>query len=142
MRRHAKTAIRISEAEWLVMKALWAKAPAASRDIVAAVAPETHWNAKTILTLVRRLVDKGAVGFTRTARINLYFPKVTEREGVKMETRSFLKRIFGGSLQPMLAHFVREAELSEQDVAELRRILDDSRPKPAADRPRLRRVRS
>jgi BlaI family penicillinase repressor len=142
MKRQAKTAIRISEAEWLVMKALWARAPAASRDIVAAVAPGTQWSAKTILTLVRRLVDKGAVGFTRAARINLYFPNVTEREGVKMETRSFLKRFFGGSLQPMLAHFVRESELSEQDVAELRRLLDESRPKPAAERPRPRRVRS
>jgi BlaI family transcriptional regulator, penicillinase repressor len=124
------------------MKALWARAPAAARDIVATLAPKTHWSAKTILTLVRRLVGKGAVGFTRDVRVNLYFPKVTERECVKAETRSFLKRVFGGSLQPMLAHFVQESELSERDVAELRRILDESRPKPAGERPRPRKARS
>jgi BlaI family penicillinase repressor len=142
MKRGPTAAARISEAEWLVMKALWAKAPAASRDIVAAVAPRTRWSAKTILTLVRRLVDKGAVGFTRDARVNLYFPKVTERECVGAESRSFLKRVFGGSLTPMLAHFVQESALSERDVAELRRILDESRPKSPGGRPRSRKARS
>jgi BlaI family penicillinase repressor len=142
MRQRPTASARISEAEWIVMRALWAKAPAASRDIVAAIAPEAHWSAKTILTLVRRLIDKGAVGFTREARANLYFPKVTERECVRAETKSFLKRVFGGSLQPMLAHFVQESELSERDVAELRRILDESRPKPAAESARPRKARS
>jgi BlaI family transcriptional regulator, penicillinase repressor len=124
---------RISEAEWVVMRFLWAKSPATAREIVTSLDLQTRWNAKTILTLINRLVAKGAVGFTKEARNHRYYPKLTERECVRVETRSFLDRVFGGSVQPMLAQFVREADLSERDVTELRRILDETRPKDAAE---------
>jgi BlaI family transcriptional regulator, penicillinase repressor len=106
------------------MRVLWAKSPASSKEIVAALERDTRWSAKTVLTLINRLVAKGAVGFTREARTHRYFPKMSENECVRAEARTFLDRVFGGSFQPMLAHFVRESALSEDDLAELRRILD------------------
>ena len=65
------------------------------------------------------------MGYTKEARIHSYFPRVTEPECIRVETRSFLDRVFGGAVQPMLAHFVRESALSGDDIAELRRILDE-----------------
>jgi BlaI family transcriptional regulator, penicillinase repressor len=107
------------------MRALWAKSPATAKDLAAAVQAETQWNPKTVLTLINRLAAKGAVGFSGEARQHQYFPKVSERECVRVESRAFRERIFGGAAQPMLAHFVRETNLSEADIAELRRILDE-----------------
>jgi BlaI family penicillinase repressor len=120
-----QTIPQISDAEWLVMRALWAKSPATAKEVVAALETETRWNPKTVLTLINRLVGKGALGFTREARTHLYFPKLTERECVRVESRSFLERVYGGAVQPMLAHFVKETPLSAHDITELRRILDE-----------------
>jgi BlaI family penicillinase repressor len=141
MARHGDSLPHISDAEWLVMRFLWENSPATAGDVVAALEPRTGWNAKTVLTLINRLVGKGALGFTKDARIHLYHPKVTERECVKVETQSFVNRVFGGAVQPMLAHFVRESALSDQDIAELRRILDESSAKSGAARPKSRKVR-
>jgi BlaI family transcriptional regulator, penicillinase repressor len=127
--KDAKTSVpRISGAEWLIMRVLWAKSPATAKDVVAALDEETRWNPKTVLTLINRLVDKGAVGFTKEARTHLYSPKVAERDCVRVESRSFLERVYGGAVQPMLAHFVHEAPLSQQDISELRRLLDEKKP--------------
>jgi BlaI family penicillinase repressor len=119
---------RISDAEWLIMRVLWAKSPATAKDVVAALDEDTRWNPKTVLTLINRLVEKGAVRFTKEARTHLYSPKVAERDCVKIESRSFLERVYGGAVQPMLAHFVEETTLTKQDIAELRRILDEKKP--------------
>ena len=127
MKRQDSPIPRISDAEWLVMRALWAKSPATAKEVVTALEPEISWNPKTVLTLINRLVGKGAVGFTKEARSHLYYPKVTERECVREASRSFLDRVYGGAVQPMLAEFVEAAKLSERDIAELRRILDEKR---------------
>ena len=124
MDRSSDAIPRISEAEWLVMRALWTKSPATAKEVVVALESETSWNPKTVLTLINRLVGKGAVGFTKESRAHLYYAKVSERECVKVESRSFLERVYGGAVQPMLAQFAEEANLSEQDITELRRILD------------------
>ena len=74
------------------------------------------------------------MGFRKEARAHLYFPKVAEADCVRAESRSFLERVYGGSPQPMLAQFVEETPLSEQDIAELRRILDEKKPSGAQRR--------
>jgi BlaI family penicillinase repressor len=82
---------------------------------------------KTVLTLINRLVEKGAVDFETGAGTHRYFPKVTEHECRRVKSRSFLERVYGGSLQPMLAHFISETPMSEADIKQLRKILDDKR---------------
>jgi BlaI family penicillinase repressor len=128
MTRETTSIPRISDAEWLIMRVLWAKSPATAKDVVAALDEDTRWNPKTVLTLINRLVEKGAVGFTKEARTHLYSPRVAERDCVRIESRSFLDRVYGGSVQPMLAHFVEETSLTQQDIADLRRILDEKKP--------------
>jgi len=125
MKREQAQVPHISESEWLIMRALWARSPATAKDVVAALEVQTHWSPKTVLTLINRLVGKGALGFKKEARAHLYYPKVTERECAAAEGRSFVDRVYGGAIQPMLATFVEEANLSERDIAELRRILDE-----------------
>jgi BlaI family penicillinase repressor len=116
---------RISASEWLVMRVLWAKSPATAKEVVSALDEQAHWSPKTVLSLMNRLVGKGAIGYRTEARTHLYYPKLAERDCVKAESRSFLERVYGGAVQPMLAHFVEEAALSEDDIASLRRMLDE-----------------
>ncbi|KKM09437.1 beta-lactamase [Clostridiales bacterium PH28_bin88] len=117
---------RISEAEWVVMKVFWSRqAPSAANEIVEALTGRTNWNPRTIKTLISRLVKKGALGYQEDGRVYYYYPLVNEDECIKAESRSFLKRVYGGALQPMLVNFLREEKLSREEIEELKRILDE-----------------
>jgi BlaI family penicillinase repressor len=126
METNMKKTPKISEAEWEVMKVLWKKSPKTANEVVKVLSKKTSWKRETIRTLINRLVQKKAVGFKKKGRQYHYFPLLTEAECVKEETRSFLKRVHGGSIEPMLTSFVEEEKLSADKIARLRRILDEA----------------
>ena len=117
---------KISEAEWEVMKVLWKKSPKTANEVVKLLSKKSSWKRETIRTLINRLVQKKAIGFEKKSRQYHYFPKVTEAECIKAETKSFLKRVHGGSIEPMLTSFVEEERLSPEKIKRLRRILDEA----------------
>ncbi len=119
-----KSMPKISESEWFVMKEIWGKNPITANDIVEALSETSTWSPKTIKTLLTRLVKKGAVGFETGGREYHYFPLIEEAVLLKEESRSFLKRVFGGTIKPMLATLVESEELSAEDIEELKRILE------------------
>jgi BlaI family penicillinase repressor len=116
---------KIAEAEWKVMKVLWrSDEPRAAYDIIQELAPTERWQPKTVKTLLNRLVKKRALGYRRYKNLYLYYPLVDEAACVKAESESFLERYFGGSLEPMLAHFVEHQKLSRKELESLKRVLD------------------
>lgn len=114
---------KISEAEWHVMKQLWETHPATANDIVKRLSEHASWKPKTIKTLINRLVQKEAIGFTKQGREYLYYPLVRENEIIREKSRHFLNRFFGGTLKPMLANLVENQDLSEKEIEELKEIL-------------------
>ena len=120
-----KTIPRISDAEWIVMKVLWNRSPLSAGEIIEALAQSEHWAPKTVKTLLTRLVKKGALGFSQEGRAYLYRPLVTESACTTAASEAFLSRVFGGSLQPMLAHFIGGKKLSAKQIQELKRLLDE-----------------
>jgi BlaI family penicillinase repressor len=121
---------RISEAEWQIMKVIWKEQPLTAEQIIGQLAGKTSWHRKTIKTLIRRLVQKGALRFEKLDRQYRYWPLIKEETGIKGESRSFLDRVFDGALQPMMAHFVRHQKLTPKDVRELQAILRQKGKKP------------
>lgn len=116
---------RISETEWEVMRAVWAGHPVTASEIVARLAAsDPSWHPKTAKTLLARLVQKGALAFESQGRSYLYSPRVTEQECVAAASQSFLDRVLGGSLKPMLAHFVETRRLSRGELEELKELLE------------------
>jgi BlaI family penicillinase repressor len=118
---------KISEAEWEVMKVLWKTSPKTANEIVDELKGKTRWKRETIRTLINRLVQKKALGFEKKGRQYHYFPKLTEAEGIKAEAESFVKRIGDGSIEPMLAAFVEEKQLSAEKIERLKRILSEAK---------------
>jgi BlaI family penicillinase repressor len=114
---------KISEAEWEVMKVLWKTSPKTANEIVDELKGKTRWKRETIRTLINRLVQKKALSFEKKGRQYHYFPRITESEGIKAEAESFVKRIGGGSIEPMLAAFVEEKQLSAEKIERLKQIL-------------------
>lgn len=115
---------RISEAEWEVMKVFWSRSPLSSNEVVELLERTTQWKEKTIKTLISRLVQKQALGYTQDGRAYSYYPLVSREECIRAESQSFLKRIYGGALKPMLVHFMQDKQLTQEEIEELKRILD------------------
>jgi len=69
-------------------------------------------------------VKKKALAYQQEGRAYHYRPLVQEGDCVRVEAESFLQRVFGGSLQPMLLHFVEQKSMSAEELTELRRILE------------------
>ncbi|MDO7484866.1 penicillinase repressor BlaI [Peribacillus sp. NPDC096622] len=114
----------ISESEWEIMNVLWDKAPQTANDIIVSLQESTHWKPKTIRTLLDRLVQKDVVGVNKNLRVYTFYPLYTQEECQRAETESFINRIYGGTLKSMLVQFIQEDTLSDDDVNELRFILN------------------
>jgi len=126
--RAGKTVPQISDAEWRVMKVLWAKAPQTTNEVVGALDGEMHWKPKTIHTLLSRLTQKGALTFEKKGREYLFQPAVTAEECEHDAANSFLDRFFEGDLAPFLARFVEGRKLKPAQIEKLKRILDGGAP--------------
>lgn len=113
----------ISDSEWKIMKVLWKQSPRLASEIVDELEKETGWNPKTIHTLIRRLVTKGAVEAKKENTFYSYYALVTEADCVKEETKTFLEKCFNGSLNLLLANFIEDEKLSGEDIEELENIL-------------------
>ena len=125
-----KSIPRITETEWELMQIVWARGPATAQEIVnALVVCDVSWHPKTARTLLNRLVKKQALGYRKEGRTYVYRPLVTEGDCVGAESTSFLDRVFGGSLKPMLAHFVEREKLTLKEINELKALLERSEGK-------------
>ena len=118
---------RISDTEWEVMKIIWPQGPNTADVVIGALQKQDPtWHPKTAKTLLNRLLKKGALGYDKTGRAYIYRALVNEKECQDAVSKSFLERVFGGSLRPMLAHFVERRKISPKEAAELRKILSQS----------------
>jgi len=125
-----KSVPRITETEWEVMRVIWAKHPVAANEVVERLmAQDATWHPKTVRTLLARLVRKRALAYEPQGRVYVYEPLVRESECVAAASASFLERVFGGSLKPMLAHFVEQRRLTKKDLKELRELLEGAKEK-------------
>jgi BlaI family penicillinase repressor len=114
----------ISEAEHQVMKVIWSDNPITAMEIIGNLTRITDWKPNTIKTFINRLLRKGAVGYEKSGKEYSYYPLIEEADFVKSESRLFLKRIFGGSLKPMLVTMVENEDLTLEDIEDLKgRIL-------------------
>ncbi|MEG0771743.1 BlaI/MecI/CopY family transcriptional regulator [Clostridium sp.] len=117
--------LKISDSEWEVMKILWEQPHSTASIVIEGLQHSKEWKPKTIKTLIKRLVDKKVLGFEQEGREYKYYPLVNEEEVVKIESNSFLQRVYRGSLKTMLLNFIETDALSKEDIEELTRILKE-----------------
>lgn len=118
----------ISDSEWEVMKVIWANELSTANSVIEVLSKTTSWKPMTIRTLINRLVTKGVLDYKVDEvdkKTYHYFSVVSENECVKEESKSFLKRVFDGSLNVMMANFLDVYELSDNQIEELKDILDN-----------------
>ncbi len=113
----------ISNAEFEVMDVLWADSPLAASDVAGRVAKKTKWSAKTVKTLLARLVEKGALAHKSEGRRYLYRPLISRSEYATGETKTLADKLFGGRAAPLIAHLADSKGLAADDIKELESLL-------------------
>ena len=117
--------VSISDAEWLVMEAVWSLGGGTAAAIIEELAQSTTWNHRTIRTLLRRLVEKGVLKQVRQQGGSVYEPLVPRSARVRKEGKTFLQRVFLGDTTSLLLHFAKEAKLGPEKLAKLRDLLEE-----------------
>lgn len=120
---------KISDAEWKVMQVVWTGAPLTAGDVVRELSPQTKWNHRTIKTMLRRLVAKGAVRVKVHGTRHLYSPKVSREVCLQEASEAFLERVFCGEHASLLVHFVRNVDLTADELDELKQLLREQEKK-------------
>lgn len=117
--------MKLSEREWTVLTALWESEGAELGALVHALYAQTGWNRNTVLTYLTRMESKGLVRIDKTAFPHTYYA-VFDRESCRQKERqSFLNRVYSGSAGDMIAAFLKEEPISQEERERLRKILDD-----------------
>lgn len=114
---------RISDAEHAVMEALWKRSPLTAAEVCESVCKERGWSIPTVKTLLSRLVQKGALATQPDGRRYLYTPLIARSAYVGTESKRLVERLFGGRAAPLFAHLAQAEALSEDDIAEIERLL-------------------
>ena len=113
----------ISEAEFEVMKIVWKSAPINTNEITERLWKTTSWSVKTIQTLIKRLVTRGALTYEKQGRVFVYTPLVEENEYISQQSNSFIKRFYDGDISAMLSSYLENNQLSETELNHLRSLL-------------------
>ena len=104
---------------------LWAESPLTGNAVAERLRNTNNWKPKTVKTLLTRLVNKKVLGFDKKGREYHYYPLISEKVCVKAVSRSFLHRIFDGAVKPMLATILESEDVSEEEIRELKELLED-----------------
>ena len=114
---------QISQAEYEVMKIIWKYAPIATSQVVERLS-DSKWSPKTIQTLIKRLVNKGALTYEKEGRVFVYTPLVREDEYLDYENSTFLNRYYDGNLTSMITNFLEKERLSPDEIQKLKDLLN------------------
>ena len=109
------------------MERLWDRSPQSLTELAKALGADVGWSKSTVITLVGRLEQKGAVTYTVEGRTRQYVPAVDRQAAAMEETASLLRRVYRGSVGMLLHTLADSRALTDQDLRELEAILDQAK---------------
>ncbi|PTX42948.1 putative transcriptional regulator [Christiangramia gaetbulicola] len=116
--------MELSNSEEQLMQILWKKERAFMKDLVEAY-PEPKPALTTVATLLKRMQDKNFVGYTQQGRSREYFPKVRKKDYFSKQMSGMIKNFFNDSASQFASFFTSETDLSEKELREIRKLIDE-----------------
>ena len=99
---------------------VWEREPISTGELARLCARELGWKRSTMYTVLHRLCDKGIF----TMEGGTVHPLLSREAYMAARSEQFIDSSFGGSVPAFLAAFTRRRELSEAEIAELRKLID------------------
>ena len=113
----------LSPSEWRVMECLWT-GPKTLMELVRALKDSAGWAKSTVTTMVRRMEEKGLIGYETEGRTKVFRAALAREDAAAAETDSLLARAFHGSVGLLVSSLVDRSSLTRADIDELYAILD------------------
>lgn len=111
---------RLSDTEMEVMQAIWKEPAPATVSRLLELFQAKDWKTSTVSTILKRLIEKGFLTKTLEGKVNYYQPTLTAEQYRKIETQSFLDRLYHGKARNFIAALVDDHKLGPDDIAELK----------------------
>ncbi len=118
--------IRLHEGELNVMELLWSNKALAARDIAKIIKEYIGWEKNTTYTVIKRLIDKGAV--TREDPGFICRANISKKKIQDIETKALLNQLYNGSVSNFISIYLAGQQLSGTDIEELKRIIAEQTP--------------
>jgi BlaI family penicillinase repressor len=118
--------MKLSDAEWQLMNALWEKYPATAREIAERLPEGVTWAYTTIKTMLGRLVEKKALGETKKGKTSVYEPLLSRSRARRSALSSLVNHAFDGAFGPLMHFMLEEEQLTDEQRAELRQLLKET----------------
>jgi BlaI family transcriptional regulator, penicillinase repressor len=115
--------VELTQAEWIIMKALWAQEPCTAPDIQEALHAETGWAYSTVRTLMDRLVVKGLLAASKQRHLTVYRSAISREQAQRGELMYALKHAFDGALTPMVQCLLESDDLDARELTELEQLI-------------------
>lgn len=116
---------RLGDAELEIMLVIWQSTePVTSNYILEKLQGKRKWGLSTLMTSLARLADKGFVLCDRSTRTNLYSALIFEEEYKARESKSFLEKLYGNSLQSLVTSLYSSKVIDKTDLSDLREYLN------------------
>lgn len=116
----------LTNSEWYVLDCLWERSPMSVMELVASLHDRLGWAKSTTITTLTRMEAKGLIRSEVQGRGKQIYPCVDRKTSARMETRSFLDRVYQGSVGLLVSALASEKSLSKEEIADLYRILHDA----------------
>lgn len=116
-------AAHVTEAEGKILKVLWVRSPMTITQITAALRDVTGWDKHAVISLLKRMLEKGSVRMEDVKPAKLYYPLLTRDEARREQTNTILGRFFDGKPVRMVSAMVQDGQLSRNDIDELMQML-------------------
>ena len=117
--------IRLSDSEWKIISCLWNNGSMTLMELTKELNNETGWSKNTIITMLKRMIEKNAVRFVQEGRTKRFFPSVDRAEAEMEETESFLDKVYSGNVGLMISNLIRSDKLTKEEINELLSILEE-----------------
>ncbi len=117
--------MKLSERESTVLNALWETEGAELGVLVKELYENTGWSRNTVITYLTRMEAKGLVRIDKKTYPHIYYATIDRESYQQQERQNFLQRVYSGSASDLIAAFLKDEPISQEERGRLRKILDD-----------------
>jgi predicted transcriptional regulator len=115
--------MQLSKSEEQLMQYLWKRGKAFLKDLLDDF-PDPKPATTTVATLLKRMADKGFIDYTTVGKSREYFPLVKKTDYFSKHVNGLIKNFFNNSASQFASFFTKETDLTNEELEELRKIID------------------
>ena len=107
-----------------ILQVLWQRGPSTVREVMRVLNPTRRRAYTTVMSLMNVMFEKGLVKRERRGQAFVYRPRAPRKKTLSAMVGDLLGRAFDGSASAMVAHLLEQANLSEDELEEIRQAVD------------------